>query len=158
MSDLDAVEILLVEDNANDAELTLRVLKKNNLANNILIARDGVESLDYLFCRGKFKNREITHTPKLILLDLKLPKVNGLEVLKLIKGDKRTSHIPVVILTSSAEEPDIQVAYSLGANSYVVKPVEFDIFQNVMVNLGMYWLLINKPPKHAAEGDKNFSI
>lgn len=147
MEDLNAVEILLVEDNPRDAELTLRALKKNNLANNVMIAQDGAEALDFFFCRGKFKNRSISSPPKVVLLDLKLPKVSGLEVLKTVKSDKRTSHIPIVIVTSSKQEPDMKEAYALGANSYVVKPVDFDQFINAMSSLGLYWLLVNEPVK-----------
>jgi two-component system response regulator len=147
MKDVDIVEILLVEDNPHDAELTLRALKKNRLANNVMVANDGAEALDYLFCRGKFGDRDITHVPKVVLLDLKLPKINGLEVLKTIKEDSRTSSVPVVVVTSSAEEPDIQEAYLLGANSYIVKPVDFEQFIIAMSSLGFYWLVINKQLK-----------
>lgn len=147
MKDFNAIEILIVEDNPHDAELTLRALKKNNLANNILVAQDGAEALDFFFCRGKFETRKISSPPKVVLLDLKLPKVSGLEVLKAVKGDKRTAHIPIVIVTSSKEEPDMTEAYKLGANSYVVKPVDFDQFINAMSSLGLYWLLVNEPLK-----------
>jgi two-component system response regulator len=147
MKDFNAVEILIVEDNPRDAELTLRALKKNNLANNILVAEDGAEALDFFFCRGKYKSRSILSPPKVVLLDLKLPKVSGLEVLKAVKADKRTSHIPIVIVTSSKQEPDMKDAYDLGANSYVVKPVDFDQFINAMSSLGLYWLLVNEPLK-----------
>jgi two-component system, response regulator len=147
MGDYNAIEILIVEDNPHDAELTLRALKKNNLANSVLIARDGAEALDFFFCRGKYADRNITRPPKVVLLDLKLPKISGLEVLKIIKKDKRTSHIPVVIVTSSRQEPDMKEAYELGANSYVVKPVDFDQFINAMSSLGLYWLLVNEPIK-----------
>jgi two-component system, response regulator len=147
MEDFNAVEILIVEDNPYDAELTLRALKKNNLANNVLIAEDGAEALDFFFCRNKFEKRSMTSPPKVVLLDLKLPKISGLEVLKAVKNDKRTSHIPVVIVTSSKEEPDMEKAYELGANSYVVKPVDFDQFINAMSSLGLYWLLVNEPLK-----------
>ena len=147
MEDLNAVEILIVEDNPRDAELTMRALRKNNLANNVIIAEDGAEALDFFFCRGKYKKRSITNPPKVVLLDLKLPKVSGLEVLKIVKEDKRTSHIPIVIVTSSRQEPDINEAYALGVNSYVVKPVDFDQFINAMSSLGLYWLLVNEPLK-----------
>ena len=147
MNDLNAVEILLVEDNPSDAELTMRALRKNNLANSVLIAEDGEDALDFFFCRGKYTNRSIVSTPKVVLLDLKLPKVSGLEVLKAVKEDERTSFIPIVVLTSSKEEPDIAEAYKLGANSYVVKPVVFDKFINAMSSLGLYWLLVNEPLK-----------
>jgi two-component system response regulator len=147
MDDFNAVEILIVEDNPRDAELTLRALKKNNLANSVLIAEDGAEALDFFFCRGKYAKRSISNPPKVVLLDLKLPKVSGLEVLKAVKADKRTSHIPIVIVTSSKQEPDMKDAYDLGANSYVVKPVDFDQFINAMSSLGLYWLLVNEPLK-----------
>ena len=147
MEDFNAVEILIVEDNPRDAELTLRALKKNNLANSVLIAQDGAEALDFFFCRGKYEARSISNPPKVVLLDLKLPKVSGLEVLKAVKSDKRTSHIPIVIVTSSKQEPDMKEAYALGANSYVVKPVDFDQFINAMSSLGLYWLLVNEPLK-----------
>jgi len=147
MEDFNAIEILVVEDNPRDAELTIRALKKNNMANNILVARDGAEALDFFFCRGKFSKRSFTNPPKVVLLDLKLPKVSGLEVLKTVKGDKRTSHIPIVVVTSSKQEPDMKEAYALGVNSYVVKPVDFDQFVNAMSSLGLYWLLVNEPLK-----------
>jgi two-component system, response regulator len=145
MKDINSVEILIVEDNPNDAEMTLRALKKNNLANHVFIAEDGVEALDFFFCRGKFKERSFANPLKVVLLDLKLPKVSGLEVLKVVKEDKRTSHIPIVIVTSSNQEPDIKEAYALGVNSYVVKPVDFEQFVNAMSSLGLYWLLVNEP-------------
>ncbi len=145
MSDMNAVEILIVEDDPRDAELTLRALKKNNLANNVYVAEDGQVALDFFFCKGTFSNRSFQNPPKVVLLDLKLPKVNGLEVLRLVKADKRTSYIPIVIVTSSREEPDIIEAYKLGVNSYVVKPVDFDKFVNAMSSLGLYWLLVNQP-------------
>jgi two-component system response regulator len=147
MEDFNAVEILIVEDNPRDAELTLRALKKNNLANHVIVAKDGAEALDFFFCRGKFKKRSMTNPPKVVLLDLKLPKVSGLEVLKIVKGDKRTSNIPIVVVTSSKQEPDMKEAYALGVNSYVVKPVDFDQFINAMSSLGLYWLLVNEPLK-----------
>lgn len=140
-----AVDILLVEDNPQDAELTIRALKKRNLANQLHLVEDGVEALDFIFCRGAYERREMTRPPKVILLDLKLPKVGGLEVLKAFKTDERTRSIPVVIVTSSREDPDIQTAYALGANSYVVKPVDFDAFVDAMSRLGFYWLLLNQP-------------
>ena len=145
MEKLNAVEILVVEDNPNDAELTLRALRKNKLANHVFVAKDGAEALDFFFCRGQFMSRDISHPPKVVLLDLKLPKVNGLEVLKIVKEDDRTAHIPIVVVTSSREEPDIAEAYKLGANSYVVKPVDFEQFLNAMSSLGLYWLLVNEP-------------
>jgi two-component system, response regulator len=140
-----AVDILLVEDNPQDAELAIRALKKHNLANNLYHVEDGAEALDFLFCRGAYAHREPCARPKIVLLDLKLPKVGGLEVLKAIKDDPGTKTIPVVIVTSSSQDPDIETAYSLGANSYVVKPVNFDDFFNAMNNLGFYWLMLNQP-------------
>ncbi len=122
----EAIDILLVEDNPHDAELTIRALKKRNLTNQLHLAEDGAEALDFLFCQGNYFGRRIDHPPKVILLDLKLPKVHGLEVLRILKADDRTRSIPVVVVTSSREDPDIQTAYALGANSYIVKPVDFD--------------------------------
>lgn len=142
----DAIEILLVEDNKSDAELTLRALKKNNLSNNIVHLKDGAEALDYIFCTGQFSSRSIEDKPKLILLDLKMPKVDGLEVLAVLKGDERTKSIPVVILTSSKEHPDVERAYQLGVNSYIVKPVHFDGFSTAVKEIGFYWMLFNTPP------------
>ena len=141
------VDILLVEDNPNDVELTLHAFKKYNLANHIQVARDGAEALDYLFATGAFVERDINHRPKVILLDLKLPKVDGMEVLKRIKADERTRSIPVVVLTSSREERDIVDSYRLGVNSYITKPVDFDQFTEAVRQLGLYWLLLNQPPK-----------
>jgi two-component system, response regulator len=142
-----AVDILLVEDNPQDAELTIRAFKKRNLANQLHLVEDGAEALDFIFCRGSYAGREMSRPPKVILLDPKLPKVNGLEVLRELKADERTRSIPVVIVTSSREDPDIQTAYALGANSYVVKPVDFDAFLDVMSHLGFYWLLLNQLPR-----------
>jgi len=147
MDTMNAVNILLVEDNPQDAELTTRALKKYNLANRLITVEDGAEALDFLFCRGKYADRDPNHTPSVVLLDLKLPKVGGLEVLRALKGDERTRFIPVVIVTSSREDPDIKAAYALGANSYVVKPVDFDAFSEAVSQLGLYWLLVNQPPK-----------
>jgi two-component system response regulator len=147
MDSITAVEILLVEDNPRDAEMINRAIRKQNIANSLFVAQDGAEALDFIFCRGEYSNRDLSCTPKVILLDLKLPKVNGLEVLKAIKTDERTRAIPVVIVTSSQEDPDIKTAYSLGANSYVVKPVSADAFIDAMSKLGLYWLLVNQPPK-----------
>ena len=147
MKDFNAVEILIVEDNPRDAELTLRALKKNNLANSVMVAKDGAEALDFFFYKGKYEKRSISSPPKVVLLDLKLPKISGLEVLKALKSDKRTCHIPVVVVTSSKQEPDMKEAYELGANSYVVKPVDFEQFMNSMSSLGLYWLLVNEPLK-----------
>jgi two-component system, response regulator len=144
MTSINPVDILLVEDNPNDSELTLRALRKNHLANNIFCVEDGAEALDWIFRRGKFTDRPTSSWPKVILLDVKLPKVNGLEVLREIKSHDETRAIPVVMVTSSREDPDITSAYELGANSYVVKPVDFESFQEAMVNVGLYWLLINQ--------------
>jgi two-component system response regulator len=143
----DVVEVLLVEDNPRDAELTIRALKRHNLANQLFHVADGAEALDFLFGRGKYEGRQANSSPKVILLDLKLPKVSGLEVLRLMKEDPRLRTIPVVIVTSSAEDPDMQAAYQLGANSYVVKPVQFDGFMEAMSKLGVYWLMLNHPLK-----------
>jgi two-component system response regulator len=147
MNQFDAVEILIVEDNPDDAELTIRALKEQNLANDIYVAEDGEEALDFIFCRGKFLDRQPSRQMKVIFLDLKLPKVNGLEVLRQIKANEKTKKLPVVIVTSSKEDPDVQAAYDLGANSYLVKPVQFDTFRQAMSNAGLYWLLINQPPR-----------
>ena len=147
MNDQNGVEILLVEDNPRDAELTIRALKKKNLANHLYHVEDGVEALDFLFGRGKYSGRDSSDMPKVVLLDLKLPRVNGLEVLSTMKSDQRTQTIPVVIVTSSAEDPDIQTAYQLGANSYVLKPVQFEAFVEAMTKIGVYWLLVNHPLK-----------
>jgi two-component system response regulator len=147
MKDINAVEILLVEDNQHDAELTMRALRKNNLANNAMVAGDGEEALDFFFCRGNYKKRNIKRSPKVVLLDLKLPKISGLEVLKAVKADNRTAHIPIVVIASSTLELDIVEAYRMGANSYVVKPVDLDQFINAMSSLGLYWLLVNEPMK-----------
>ena len=147
MTDTDAVDILLVEDNPQDAELTIRALKKHNLANRLFTVEDGAEALDFIFCRGKYATRDNGHSPKVVLLDLKLPKVSGLEVLRALKQDERTRSVPVVVVTSSREDPDIKTAYALGANSYVVKPVDFDAFAEAVSSLGLYWLLVNQPPR-----------
>ena len=140
------VEILLIEDNPNDLALTMRAFRKNNLANHIHVVRDGAEALEFIFCTGVYANRNIENGPKVILLDLKLPLVDGLEVLRRIKADPRTQRIPVVVLTSSREERDIVESYQLGVNSYIVKPVDFEQFTASMRTLGMYWLLLNQPP------------
>jgi two-component system response regulator len=141
------IEILLVEDSPEDLELTQRALRNANLGNHIQVARDGAEAMDFIFCEGGYTGRKIEDTPKLILLDLKLPKVDGLEVLERIKSDPRTRHIPVVILTSSKEQTDVIKSYKLGVNSYIVKPVNFESFTAAVQELGMYWLLLNQPPK-----------
>jgi len=147
MGHMHAVDVLLVEDNQQDAELTIRSLKKHKLANSVSVVEDGAEALDFVFCRGKFDQRDINQPPKVIFLDLKLPRVGGLEVLRAIKQDARTRSVPVVVVTSSREDPDVKAAYELGANSYVVKPVDFESFTEAIGNLGLYWLLINQPPR-----------
>lgn len=141
------VEILLVEDNASDAEMTIDALKKNGLANKLLHVKDGAAALDFLFAEGEYAGRNIKNKPKVILLDLKMPKVNGIEVLQRIRSDERTKNIPVVMLTSSREDPDIKISYDLGVNSYVVKPVEFDEFQKAITELGLYWMIVNQQPQ-----------
>jgi two-component system response regulator len=146
MSDGHAVEILLVEDDPRDLELALRALKRANLGNRIEVARDGAEALEFLFCEGAHAARRIEDVPKVVLLDLKLPKVDGLEVLQRIRSDPRTRMIPVVVLTSSKEQQDLIETYRLGVNSYVVKPVRFDQFAEAVQQLGLYWLLLNEPP------------
>jgi two-component system response regulator len=145
---VDPIEILLVEDNSNDEELTLYALRKNNITNHIQVVHDGAEALEYLFCTGVYANRLINDPPKVVLLDLKLPKVDGLEVLEQIKADERTRTIPVVVLTSSQEERDIVESYQLGVNSYIVKPVDFEQFTDVVRQLGLYWMLLNQTPSH----------
>jgi two-component system, response regulator len=140
------IEILLVEDNPDDVELALHTLRKENLANSIHIARDGEEALEFLFCNGVHADRSLDPPPKLILLDLKLPKVDGMVVLKRLKADARTKTIPVVILTSSKEERDLVEGYNLGANSYIQKPVDFDQFRQTVKIVGLYWLVVNQPP------------
>lgn len=142
----EVVEILLVEDNPDDIELTLDALKKENITNNVHVVNDGAEALDFLFSTGKYACRSKEEKPKLILLDLKLPKVDGLEVLKKIKADTRLKKIPVTILTSSQEEKDVIRSYQLGVNSYIVKPVDFVQFTDAVRELGLYWLLLNHPP------------
>jgi two-component system, response regulator len=140
------VEILLVEDNPDDVELTLHALRKEKLANNIHVARDGEEAMEFLFCSGSHAARSFERPPRLVLLDLKLPKVDGMEVLKRLKADPRTKAIPVVILTSSKEERDLINGYGLGANSYIQKPVDFEQFRDTIKNVGLYWLVINQLP------------
>jgi two-component system response regulator len=142
--DHNEVEILIVEDSMDDANLTIRVMKKHNIANNLFHVKDGAEALDFIFCKGDYSTRNITEKPKLILLDLKMPKVNGIEVLEKLKSNDSTKTIPVVILTSSQEDPDIKRCYELGANSYIVKPVDFDDFIKSVGEVGLYWLLLNK--------------
>lgn len=143
---MDEIEILLVEDNPADLELTLRALKKNNIANKVQVAEDGEVALDFLFGQGQFADRNTDNKPKVVLLDLKLPKVDGLEVLRTIKADPKTQAIPVVVLTTSKQESDIIESYRLGVNSYIVKPVDFEKFVESVKELGMYWLLMNQPP------------
>ena len=140
------VEILLVEDNIHDAELTIRALKKNNLANHVIHLEDGEEAVNFLFAQGKYCERNIKNKPKLLLLDLKMPKVDGIEVLEKIKEHEVTKTIPVVVLTSSKEDPDIKQCYELGVNSYIVKPVDFEKFTKIVSDLGMYWMLYNQLP------------
>ncbi|HXB32928.1 MAG TPA: response regulator [Puia sp.] len=140
------VEVLLVEDNIHDAEMTIRSLKKVNLANNLVHVKDGEEALEFIFAKGKFAGPDLVNAPKLILLDIKMPKVDGIEVLRRIKADEATRCIPVVIMTSSKEELDIVSSYELGVNSYVVKPVDFEGFAKAVSELGLYWLITNQPP------------
>jgi len=147
MTENKEIEILLVEDNQDDLDMTLRSLRKANLANHIQIARDGAEALEFIFCEGPHAGRKIENAPKVVLLDLKLPKIDGMEVLKRVKGDPRTKMIPIVMLTSSKEQKDIIESYHLGVNSYIVKPVNFEGFAAAVQELGMYWLLLNQPPK-----------
>ena len=141
------IEILLVEDSPNDAEMTIRALRKNNIANKVTHLKDGAEALDFIFGTGQFEGRNINNRPKVVLLDLKMPKVNGIEVLRKVKSDERTKTIPVVVLTSSQEDPDVRTCYELGVNSYIVKPVGFDNFHKAIADLGLYWLLLNQPMK-----------
>lgn len=142
-----ALEILLVEDSMADAKLTIRALQKNNLSNNIVHLQDGAEALEFIFARGEYSGRNIEQTPKIILLDLNMPKVGGLEVLREIKADERTRRIPVIVMTSSKEDSDIISSYDLGVNSYVVKPIGFENFSKAVIELGMYWLLVNQESK-----------
>jgi two-component system, response regulator len=143
MSELELVEILLVEDNSSDAELTIRALKKSNLANHLIWLKDGAEALDFLFCQGLYAGR-LSGQPKLIMLDLKMPKIDGIEVLRRVKADEYLKTIPVVVMTSSHEEQDIVESYKLGVNSYVVKPVDFQQFHDAVSRTGLYWMLVNK--------------
>ena len=140
------VEILLVEDNPNDVELTLHALAKNNFSNPVHVVRDGAQALEYIYGSGEYSGRDVNHQPSVILLDLKLPKIDGLEVLRRLKADPATAMIPVVVLTSSREERDIIESYKLGVNSYITKPVDFEQFNATVQTLGMYWLLLNQPP------------
>ena len=140
------LQILLVEDNPKDVKLTLHALREEKLGNTIQVARDGEEALDFLFCRGQFAGRSFDHPPRLVLLDLKLPNVDGLEVLRAVKGDPRTKAIPVVVLTCSREESDLVESYKLGVNAYIQKPVEFDSFRHAVKQLGLFWLVVNEPP------------
>ncbi len=148
MNQNDPCDILIVEDNPADAELTVRSLKTYNLANRIYIAEDGAEALDFILCKGRFSARNLMHPPKVVFLDLKLPKINGFEVLKEVRSNPATKMLPVVVITSSREDSDIKSAYNLGANSYVVKPVDFDVFNRVINLIVHYWLLINEPSKN----------
>ncbi|MGC2182803.1 MAG: response regulator [Terriglobales bacterium] len=156
----DEIDILLVEDSPADAELAIHALRREHLASNIFIARDGEEALDFLFCRGHFEERSFERPPKLVLLDLKLPKVDGIEVLRQIKQDPRTRAIPAIVLTSSKEEQDLVRSYDLGANSYIQKPVDFEQFRQTVKTVGLYWMIINQRPavhdarKSAAQGSK----
>ncbi len=140
------VDILLIEDNEHDAEMTIRALKKSRITNVIVHLKDGVQALDFLFGSGEFADRDISERPKVILLDLKMPKVDGIEVLQQIKSNELTKSIPVVVLTSSKENPDIEKCYALGANSYIVKPVDFTGFMEAISHSGMYWVMLNHPP------------
>jgi CheY-like chemotaxis protein len=147
MNDMNIIETLLVEDNRDDLDMTLRALRQANLANNIQVARDGAEAMDFIFGEGPHAGRDIEKGPKLVLLDLKLPKIDGMEVLKRMKEDPRTKTIPVVMLTSSKEQKDVIESYKLGVNSYIVKPVNFEGFSEAVQELGMYWLLLNQAPE-----------
>ena len=146
MEDPNLVDILVVEDNSSDAELEVRVIRKHGITNTIHVVEDGAEALEFIFCRGAYASRDVSNLPKVIFLDLKMPKVNGMEVLKAVKSDERTRAIPVVIVTSSKEDQDVKTAYALGANSYVVKPVDFDAFSDAIGGAGVYWLRVNNPP------------
>jgi two-component system response regulator len=140
------VQILLVEDSSSDAEMTINALKENNLANKLLHVKDGAAALDFIFAEGIYSSRNVEDKPKVILLDIKMPKISGIEVLQRIRSDDRTKTIPVVILTSSKEDPDIKKCYDLGENSYVVKPVEFDEYQKAITKQGLYWMIVNQQP------------
>ncbi len=151
MKDNAFVEILIVEDSPNDAELALIALRDENLANNVIWLKDGAEALDFIFCEGEYSERDIDNQPKIILLDLKMPKVGGIEVLRRVRADERTKSIPVVVMTSSKEDKDIVETYRLGVNSYIVKPVDFDKFTNSIREIGFYWLVVNQPPVRQAK-------
>jgi two-component system response regulator len=146
MKDFNFIEVLLVEDNSSDAELAISSLREEMLANNLVWVKDGAAAIDFIFAQGEYSNREINNQPRIILLDLKMPKVGGIEVLKKIRSDERTKSIPVVVMTSSKEEKDIINSYNLGVNSYIVKPVDFDKFTKCVKEIGLYWLVINHPP------------
>lgn len=148
------IDILLVEDNQEDADLAVHALRRGKLANNLFHVRDGEEALDFLFCAGAFAKRSFDHPPKLVLLDLKLPKIDGTEVLKRLKADPRTCTIPVVMMTSSREERDLVRSYNLGANSYIQKPVDFERFRETVKTVGLYWLVVNQPPAFAVQSAK----
>ena len=141
------IEILLIEDNPNDAEMTLRALKKKHIANTIIHLKDGAEALDFFKAKGNFEGRNVNTMPKIVLLDLKMPKVDGIEVLRYLKSNEHTKTIPVVVLTSSKEDPDIKICYELGVNSYILKPVGFENFLKAISELGFYWLILNQNPK-----------
>jgi two-component system response regulator len=149
MADYEQVEILLVEDSATDAEMTLRALRRNNLANRVHWVKDGAEALDFLFRTGAYAARDPAATPKLVMLDIKMPKVDGIEVLRRLKADEATRAIPVVMMTSSSEERDVMTSYELGVNSYIVKPVEFDAFLETVAKIGLYWVITNRVPREA---------
>lgn len=140
------LDIILVEDDVDDAELTIRALRKNKMSSNLVHLKNGKEALDFIFGQGEYTGRSLNNNPRLILLDLKMPKVNGLEVLKIIKSDERTKLIPVIVLTSSKESPDLEACYALGVNSYIVKPIEFEVFFNTVKQIGFYWLSLNNLP------------
>lgn len=147
MEKLEQIEILLAEDSPSDAEMTQRALRQHNLGNHLHWVKDGAEALDYLFGRGAYAGRDLARPPKLVLLDIKMPKVDGIEVLRQIKADERTKHVPVVVMTSSNEERDVLESYRLGANSYIVKPVDFGAFVDVIAKIGLYWVLANRVPE-----------
>lgn len=147
MEKLEQIEILLAEDSTSDAEMTQRALRQHNLGNHLHWVKDGAEALDYLFGRGAYAGRDLARPPKLVLLDIKMPKVDGIEVLRQMKADERTKHVPVVVMTSSNEERDVLESYRLGANSYIVKPVDFGAFVDVVAKIGLYWVLANRVPE-----------